>query len=69
MSSQFKLNENQTDFTSQGKVKVTDLLNRLNEEKKSSDQFVGELIKKSIKLSIKSHLNKKPEVNFHIFRL
>ena len=34
MSSQFNLNENQTDFTSQGKVKVTDLLNRLNEEKK-----------------------------------
>ena len=34
MSTQFNLNENQTDFTSQGKVKVTDLLNRLNEEKK-----------------------------------
>ena len=45
-----------------------DLL-KLNEEKKSSDQFVGKLIKKSIRLSIKSHLDKKPEVNFHIFRL
>ena len=42
---------------------------KLNEEKKSSDQFVGKLIKKSIRLSIKSHLDKKPEVNFHIFRL
>ena len=27
-------NENQSNFSSQGKVKVTDLLNRLNEEKK-----------------------------------
>jgi hypothetical protein len=34
MSTQFNLNENQSEFTSQGKVKVTDLLNRLNEEKK-----------------------------------
>tara|TARA_B100000242_G_scaffold273000_1_gene226286 strand:- start:328 stop:510 length:183 start_codon:yes stop_codon:yes gene_type:complete len=34
MSTQFNLNENKSDFTSQGKVKVTDLLNRLNEEKK-----------------------------------
>ena len=34
MSTQFNLNENQSDFTSQGRVKVTDLLNRLNEEKK-----------------------------------
>jgi len=42
---------------------------RLNEEKKLSDQFVGELIKKSIRLSIKGHINKKPEINFHIFRL
>ena len=34
MSSQFHINENQSNFSSQGKVKVTDLLNRLNEEKK-----------------------------------
>ena len=34
MSTQFNLDENQPDFTSQGRVKVTDLLNRLNEEKK-----------------------------------
>ena len=34
MSTQFNLNENQSEYTSQGKVKVTDLLNRLNEEKK-----------------------------------
>ena len=34
MSTQFNLNENQSEFTSQGKFKVTDLLNRLNEEKK-----------------------------------
>ena len=42
---------------------------RFNEDKKSSDQFVGELIKKSIRKSIKGHVNKKPEVNFHIFRV
>ena len=34
MRSQLNPNENQNDFTSQGKVKVTDLLNRLNAEKK-----------------------------------
>ena len=34
MSTQFNLDENQPDFNSQGRVKVTDLLNRLNEEKK-----------------------------------
>ena len=35
MSAQFKLQQNQTDLSnSQGRVKVTDLMNRLNEEKK-----------------------------------
>ena len=35
MSSQFNLNQNQNDLSnSQGRVKVTDLLSRLNEEKK-----------------------------------
>ena len=35
MSTQFNFDNNQSDFSnSQGKVKVTDLLNRLNEEKK-----------------------------------
>ena len=35
MSTQFNLNENQVDYNNtQGRVKVTDLLSRLNEEKK-----------------------------------
>ena len=35
MSTQFNLNNSQTEYSnSQGKVKVTDLLSRLNEEKK-----------------------------------
>ena len=35
MSTQFNLNENQENYNNtHGKVKVTDLLNRLNEEKK-----------------------------------
>tara|TARA_B100000575_G_C22977332_1_gene564014 strand:- start:17 stop:202 length:186 start_codon:yes stop_codon:yes gene_type:complete len=35
MSTQFNYDNKQSDFSnSQGKVKVTDLLNRLNEEKK-----------------------------------
>ena len=35
MSTQFNLNDNQIDYNnSQGKVKVTDLLSRLNEERK-----------------------------------
>ncbi len=35
MSTQFNLNNSQTEYSnSQGKVKVTDLLTRLNEEKK-----------------------------------
>ena len=33
MSTQFNL-DNNSEYNSQGKVKVTDLLNRLNEEKK-----------------------------------
>ena len=35
MSTQFNLDPNQADYNNvQGKVKVTDLLNRLNEERK-----------------------------------
>lgn len=34
MSTQFNLNNNKSEFHSQNKVKVTDLLTRLNEEKK-----------------------------------
>jgi hypothetical protein len=34
MSTEFKIHENQTDYNSHGKVKVTDLLSRLNEEKR-----------------------------------
>ena len=34
MSTQFNLNNERSDYSSQGKVKVTDLLSRLNEEKK-----------------------------------
>ena len=34
MSTEFNTRENQTDYNSQGRVKVTDLLSRLNEEKK-----------------------------------
>ena len=34
MSTQFQFDQNSNDYNSQGKVKVTDLLNRLNVEKK-----------------------------------
>ena len=34
MLSQFQLEKNDQDMTSRGKVRVTDLLSRLNEEKK-----------------------------------
>ncbi len=34
MSTQFNLDKNNTEYNSQNKVRVTDLLNRLNEEKK-----------------------------------
>ena len=34
MSTQFNIKENQREYNSQGKVKVTDLLTRLNEEKR-----------------------------------
>ena len=34
MSTQYNLDNNNSEYNSQGKVKVTDLLNRLNEEKK-----------------------------------
>ena len=34
MSTQFNFDENSSQYNSQGRVKVTDLLSRLNEEKK-----------------------------------
>tara|TARA_Y100000591_G_C21702460_1_gene628997 strand:- start:781 stop:963 length:183 start_codon:yes stop_codon:yes gene_type:complete len=34
MSTQFEFNQNSPNYETQGKVKVTDLLNRLNVEKK-----------------------------------
>ena len=34
MSTQFEFNQNSSNYETQGKVKVTDLLNRLNVEKK-----------------------------------
>ncbi len=34
MSAQFEFHKNSSDYNSQSKVKVTDLLTRLNEEKK-----------------------------------
>ncbi len=34
MSTQYNFDNNNSEYNSQGKVKVTDLLNRLNEEKK-----------------------------------
>tara|TARA_B100000674_G_C37655202_1_gene829823 strand:+ start:550 stop:732 length:183 start_codon:yes stop_codon:yes gene_type:complete len=34
MSTQYNLDNNNSEYNSQSKVKVTDLLNRLNEEKK-----------------------------------
>ena len=35
MSTQFKFQKNSSDFNSQSRVKVTDLITRLNEEKKN----------------------------------
>jgi len=42
---------------------------QMNSEKKSSDIIITELIKKSIRLSLKSESSKKPEVKSHIIRL
>ena len=42
---------------------------QINSEKKSSDIIMSELIKKSVRLSLKSESSKKPEVKSHIIRL
>ena len=42
---------------------------QMNSEKKSSDIIISELIKKSIRLSLKFQSSKKPEVKSHIIRL
>ena len=42
---------------------------QMNSEKKSSDIIMSELIKKSVRLSLKSESSKKPEVKSHIIRL
>ena len=49
-------------------VFINDYLH-LNIEKKSSDKILGDLIKKSIRQSLKGQLLKKPEVKSHIFRM
>ena len=41
----------------------------MNNEKKSSDIIVGELIKKIIRGIIREDSDKKPEVNSHIMRI
>ena len=41
----------------------------MNNEKKSSDLIVGNLIKKIIRGIIRKDSNKKPEVNSHIMRI
>ena len=41
---------------------------KISQKNKISDEVVGELIKKSVRQSIKSSSNKKPEVQFHILR-
>ena len=41
----------------------------INDEKKSSDLIIGELIKKTIRGVVKEYSSKKPEVNSHIIRI
>ncbi len=41
---------------------------KLNQEQKSSDQNVTDLIKKSIKIVLKNILQKKPEIKIHLIR-
>ena len=42
---------------------------QMNSEKKSSDTIMSDLIKKSVRLSLKPQSSKKPEVKTHIIRL
>ena len=41
---------------------------KLSDDQKSTDQAITDLIKSNIRYIIKNHLQKKPEVNVHIFR-
>ena len=41
---------------------------KLNQEQKSSDQNVIDLIKKSLKFVLKNILQKKPEIKIHLIR-
>ena len=41
----------------------------MNDDKKSLDKNISDLIKKTIRRVIKDDSNKKPEVNSHILRL
>ena len=54
------------------KVTISDSIiqvDRINDEKKSSDLIIGELIKKTIRGVVKEYSSKKPEVNSHIIRI
>ena len=41
---------------------------KLSNDQKSSDQAISELIKKNIRKIVKNYIQKKPEVEVHIFR-
>ncbi len=42
---------------------------KLNQDKKSSDDFISDLIKKTFRIALKTYINKKPEVRSHIIRV
>ena len=41
---------------------------KLNQDQKSKDQNVIDLIKKNLKFVLKNYLNKKPEIKIHLIR-
>ena len=60
---------NNTQLTSDFKEFFINEYLKLNESKKSSDEILSELIKKSIRISLKNQFTKKPEVKTHIIRI
>ena len=50
------------------KIEFIENYHKLNQEQKSSDQNVTDLIKKSLKIVLKNILQKKPEIKIHLIR-
>ena len=59
---------NDQEILKEFKVSFFDLYNNFNNDQKSSDKIVSDMIKKCVKKIIKNYFQKKPEIEVHLIR-